>query len=326
MNRMKGDDKQPTVTLFLFAYNQRHYIEEACRAALTQTYSPLEIIFSDDHSADGTFEKMEELVKNYEGPHKVRLNRNEKNIGLIEHVNKSFEISTGDLIVAAAGDDISEPDRVQHLVCAYRQAKGSALLIHSSAMKISAANTDLGIFVPPVIQEKMTLSEMADSLGLYIGATAAWDKRLYKKFGPIINRDAYEDLILGFRAALQESLLYIDKPLVRYRLGVGISTEQDLDKLVFLERIQLRRKQQKHAAAVYSQRLSDLAYANPKDHEIAKITLKLASYINKLEKELLFYDAPLKLLISIFTKNGAQSLKVIYSELRYIVKTWRRSK
>ena len=43
-----GKEDRPLVTFFLFAYNQEKYIEEACRAALAQTYSPLEIIFSED--------------------------------------------------------------------------------------------------------------------------------------------------------------------------------------------------------------------------------------------------------------------------------------
>ncbi|MEO5658257.1 MAG: glycosyltransferase, partial [Polaromonas sp.] len=48
--------KTPLVTFVLFAYNQKKFIAEAVNGALSQTYSPLQIILSDDASTDGTYE------------------------------------------------------------------------------------------------------------------------------------------------------------------------------------------------------------------------------------------------------------------------------
>jgi glycosyltransferase involved in cell wall biosynthesis len=45
---------RPLISFMLFAYNQEHYIRRAVEAAMAQTYSPLEIILSDDASSDGT--------------------------------------------------------------------------------------------------------------------------------------------------------------------------------------------------------------------------------------------------------------------------------
>ena len=83
------------------------------QGAFEQTYTPLEIILSDDCSTDRTFEIMEEMAGKYNGINKVILCRNEKNLGLIEHINKLMKIENGELIIVAAGDDISLPDRVQ---------------------------------------------------------------------------------------------------------------------------------------------------------------------------------------------------------------------
>ena len=44
------------VSYCLFAFNQEKYINEAIKGALNQTYSPLEIIISDDCSTDLTFQ------------------------------------------------------------------------------------------------------------------------------------------------------------------------------------------------------------------------------------------------------------------------------
>ena len=101
------------VTFFLLAYNQEEYIEAACRAALAQTYSPLEIIFSDDYSTDKTFEVIQKIVNDYQGPHKLKTIRNPTNMGLIAHINKAFETASGQLLVIAAGDDITLPHRTE---------------------------------------------------------------------------------------------------------------------------------------------------------------------------------------------------------------------
>ena len=54
--------------------------------AFSQTYEPLEIILSDDCSSDRTFEIIEEMAREYQGPHLVKERRGERNVGVIDHV------------------------------------------------------------------------------------------------------------------------------------------------------------------------------------------------------------------------------------------------
>ena len=49
-------------TFLLLAYNQRETVSEAVLAAFAQNSEPLQIILSDDCSADGTFEEMNRLA------------------------------------------------------------------------------------------------------------------------------------------------------------------------------------------------------------------------------------------------------------------------
>jgi len=44
----EGTPERPLLTFALFGYNQEQYIREAVEGAFAQTYSPLEIILSDD--------------------------------------------------------------------------------------------------------------------------------------------------------------------------------------------------------------------------------------------------------------------------------------
>ncbi|RXP45407.1 glycosyltransferase family 2 protein [Lutibacter sp. HS1-25] len=106
-------EEQPLITFALFAYNQEEFIREAVNGAFSQTYSPLEIILSDDCSSDRTFEIMQEMVKEYKGPHHIILNKTKQNKGLAEHINQVFQLIKGEWVVMAAGDDTSFPHRVQ---------------------------------------------------------------------------------------------------------------------------------------------------------------------------------------------------------------------
>src|SRR4051794_34557301 len=108
---MSDRRERPAVTFFVMTYNQSRFVREAVQGALAQTYQPLEILFSDDCSTDGTFEIIQETVKNYSGPHTIVLNRNERNLGVSEHLNKIVALANGELIIAADGDDVSNPHR-----------------------------------------------------------------------------------------------------------------------------------------------------------------------------------------------------------------------
>ena len=108
--------ERPLVTFYVMTYNQARFVRQAVEAALAQTYSPLQIVLSDDCSTDGTFEIIQEAVKGYSGPHVVVLNRNDRNLGISDHVNRIIELATGELIISADGDDVSSPVRAERCV------------------------------------------------------------------------------------------------------------------------------------------------------------------------------------------------------------------
>ena len=114
---------RPLVSILLIAYNQRELVGQAIAGALAQTYSPLEILISDDASGDGTFEAIQSAVAGYAGPHRVVLNRNEANVGIGAHLSRLAAMSKGELLFVAAGDDISLPQRCDVVFDAFRQLR-----------------------------------------------------------------------------------------------------------------------------------------------------------------------------------------------------------
>lgn len=206
----------PLVTIEMSTYNQEKYVRETVQSLLAQTYEPLEIIISDDCSQDRTWEVINEVVEAYKasgGVHKrIVLNRNEKNLGIALHSDLIFRMSHGDLKVSTGGDDVCEPDRVDKIVKAWKADGCKALAIYHDAITIDAEGKEIG---------SLDESYFGDRT---LGAVATYSKELNELFGPIEEPDAAEDEIYGHRAMMLGRRLNIREKLLRYRIGVGVSS------------------------------------------------------------------------------------------------------
>ncbi|MEO0946426.1 MAG: glycosyltransferase [Pseudomonadota bacterium] len=246
---------QPPTSYILLTYNQRETVEAAVQSALDQTGVTLEIVISDDHSQDDTFDVIQKTVADYDGPHKIILNRNERNLGLAGNVEKAHDLSSGDVLIAAAGDDKSYSHRSAEIVKCF--AEEDALLVCSYADVIDLQDQPVaGNFHTALFYKTWDVARAARSKALYIGATGAWRRELYDKYGAL-DPEAYEDLVLGFRAALEGSVRLIKEPLVQYRLGAGMTnSDNSKDLIVFKAK---RRRIFAAQQAVMRQRTADAA-------------------------------------------------------------------
>ncbi|NNJ68370.1 MAG: glycosyltransferase family 2 protein [Boseongicola sp.] len=209
----------PLVSVFHLAYNQIDGLREAVEATLEQDNPNLEIVFSDDHSTDGTFEALNEIVAAYDGPHDVRVYRNDENLGIVGNFNTAIERTSGQLIVQCNGDDISRPDRVSRLVEMWQSAP-DVLLVHSTAQYLMRDGTEgrhLNVRPP---------HEFANSPHVYVvdlyyalGASAAYDRRIFDFFGPVPNAAIVEDSVMPFRARLLGQVLKSEEILVQLPPG-----------------------------------------------------------------------------------------------------------
>lgn len=211
-------NKRPLISFALVAYKQEQYIREAIQGAFAQTYSPLEIILSDDCSPDGTFGLMEELAKAYQGNHRIVLNHNDTNLGLGGHINRIMELAQGEYIVIAAGDDISMPERTERTLEAFIASDGRAMAVFSDCIEIDDTGNENGIVSSKPPERFTELPEMCRNLFRGItGATNAWHRSVFDMFGPMLPEVVFEDRVIAFRATLLGSISHIPIPLVHYR-------------------------------------------------------------------------------------------------------------
>lgn len=215
-------NENPLATFVLFAYNQEEFIREAVCAALAQTYSPLEIIISDDFSLDDTFGIMKDVLSRYSGPHKVLLNKNIKNLGIGGHIKKIAEIMTGEIVIMSAGDDVSMPERTQSVMDIFASEK-KVFAVFSDVQHIDESGRIIEGHVSTWEKGKSISSSVLanNGGGIATGASYAYRRECFFWPWPYPSFVMNEDRILPFRASLLGSILYLNKPLVKYRLTSG---------------------------------------------------------------------------------------------------------
>ena len=82
------------------------------RSLLAQTFSDFELIILDNASTDGTYEFARASINDP----RVRVERNERNIGAIANFKKVVGLAQGEYFMWAAVDDLWEPEFVARLV------------------------------------------------------------------------------------------------------------------------------------------------------------------------------------------------------------------
>jgi len=92
------------ISVCIPVYNGEKYIRESIECVLKQTEKNFELLVVDNCSTDQTLE----IVSNYNEP-RIKVFKNNHNLGLFGNFNKCIEISQGDFIVLLPHDDILLP-------------------------------------------------------------------------------------------------------------------------------------------------------------------------------------------------------------------------
>lgn len=211
------DNSSPLVTFALITYNQVGFIEGAVNAALAQEYSNLQIIISDDCSQDGTFQLVESLLENYSGQHKVKINQTSENKCTLGHVFEVIDLADGELILFAAGDDISRPERTSEIVSIWQKEQAAGIFSNYGLIN------DEGIINDKLYNPSKDSVVSAEVFGRFDrptihGASSAYDLVFLRSLPRPVGRFYFEDIFMGFMIDFfNKNLVKVNKPLVLYR-------------------------------------------------------------------------------------------------------------
>ncbi len=96
---------RPLVSVCIPAYNNAAYIKETIDSILNQTYPNIELVICDDKSKDNTVEVIESIKDD-----RIKLYKNEKNLGMSGNWNNCLSKCTGEFIKLICADDMLAKD------------------------------------------------------------------------------------------------------------------------------------------------------------------------------------------------------------------------
>jgi glycosyltransferase involved in cell wall biosynthesis len=259
--QLEGLDVLPPVSICIPVYNGASYLEAALASAIRQTWANLEILVVDDGSNDASVEIIQRFTA---GDRRIRLVRNDQNLGLVCNWNRCLELAQGEWIKFLFQDDLLESNCIEEMLAANTANHDLVTCARTFQIEDDADPEQRRFFERKVV----TLA----SLGIRTGAVeparmltildrqmptinvigeptvVLFRKSLIRRYGlfsPTLRQLC--DWEFWLRIVVNQPFTYVDRPLVRFRIhGQAASAQnlgrrflsQGLDSLHLLVRLQ----------------------------------------------------------------------------------------
>jgi glycosyltransferase involved in cell wall biosynthesis len=207
-------------SIILLAYRQENFIQAAMESLMNQATAPHQVIIVDDCSPDSTADLIESFISS--AGLKWHYIRKKTNGGVIAAVRSALHVVSGDLIIFAAGDDISEPARAVKTAEFFGSHPESfGLVWGASVMDASGRLTGKTVNCPSRLPARLDVYALSihDMMpGLHAcGAASAFRRAVFDDFG-LVRDDVYaDDRVYAFRAILLGGCTFLPDVMVRWR-------------------------------------------------------------------------------------------------------------
>jgi glycosyltransferase involved in cell wall biosynthesis len=197
------------VSILIDNYNYEAYIGQCIESALDQTYPDVEVIVVDDGSRDGSMA----IVRRYADRLAAIIEK--PNGGQASAYNRSFERSTGDLVIWLDADDFLYPDAVERIVAAWQPGVSK---VQFRLDMVDAKGRQLGRQLPRDLHDGPVAATLMHAFGAYgspPGSGNAFARSMLQQLLPIeegpwrIGADSIPILLApahGVVASVQEPL------------------------------------------------------------------------------------------------------------------------
>lgn len=215
----------PKISVIIPTFNNSHFIIDAIRSIINQTYAEYEIIVINDGSIDDT----EEALKPYY--HKIRYFY-KNNGGVASARNYGIKESKGDYIAFLDSDDYwltQKLEEVNKFIINYP----SIGLFYSNAYQVGRTGKVIGVFKSQDFDSKLYFKILLNN---FIPASSVVVKKeVFDTCGLFFEHfeaaAGGEDWDMWIRIAKKYKIKLIDKPLICYRVHQSNVSKKDFEKL-----------------------------------------------------------------------------------------------
>jgi glycosyltransferase involved in cell wall biosynthesis len=213
--------EKPLVSVLVYNYNYGRYLKECLESIASQTYTNIEIIFSDNASTDDSWDIAQQFVN--ENPGLMTMTRNRTNLGVDANFRNCFLNLRGKYFVNMCSDDVLEPTFIQK--CVQTLENNSELgfvMVHRDIIDAEGNKAEEAPFynqsceinghdqaaVYMMAAVNPSVSQIMYDAKKTIGNTAT---------GSLVAR-WYGTRILDFNICLSYPVAYINEPLMSHRI------------------------------------------------------------------------------------------------------------
>ena len=224
----------------LCTFNGESFLEKQLTSILEQTVRVNEIIVCDDGSNDNTLGILKTYEKRF--PNLIKIFQNDIALGTIKNFEKAIALTKGNLIFLSDQDDVWREDKVE-IMSRFFQENNTCKLLFTDGLLID----DNGVSLKATLWEKWgfdtnirklwrnnenAFKDLIINHNKITGATVCFHSSLKANVLPIaIPYGYWHDAWLGLHAAAQQGLMFIEQPLINYRIHdkqqIGLTVEID---------------------------------------------------------------------------------------------------
>ena len=224
----KNDISNPLVSIVVVTYNSSKTIIETLDSIKVQTYSPIELIISDDNSSDRTVQICSDwMEKNKNRFVSSQIVTVGKNTGVSGNMNRGIRVSRGKWIKTIAGDDTLISSAIEDYINFIQKS--------SEDVRICVCDVDLftseGVVSDDAKEEYKRFFKLAHeqydrqrkrvmTTLVFVGPTYFYSRELYDEVGGFSEQYGNaEEWPFVYKIIMKGNRIFvIDKKLVRYRV------------------------------------------------------------------------------------------------------------
>mgnify|MGYP001167991271 FL=1 len=194
------------ISILLSSYNSEKTIQNSVNSILEQNYSNFELLIIDDCSTDDTYKIIEKCAAEDD---RIKIYKNNKNIGLTKSLNKLLKVAEGSFIGRQDADDISFPNRFSYQLEYIKRTKAKIVtaraIIKNSNKKIPKysylfPNRFVMKYKNPFIHGTLLIDRSV------IEKIGGYDENFYFSQDYKLYKDCYEE---GYSISIINKVLYV---------------------------------------------------------------------------------------------------------------------